>query len=183
MGYRNKIALLEIKVRDEIKDMTYKQLQKWYGDDYVPCYEIADEVYEIGKYWDHKFMKQFKKDIFTRPSTNKQFNEESEFYIVGKEGLKAIIDSYHDKILNYYKSILNPNPAEVEIGWQDTPEKAIQSKLKEWERNKWNVLPYNLDLKKDEVVSSWKFEYQIFELVRLYKTIDETKHLICITGW
>lgn len=189
MGYRNKIALLDVKRFEQIKDKTYKQLADEYGESYgkndyhVGCYELAEEIYEIGKYWEHDFLKPFKRNIFVRPSTNKHFNDDCEFYIIGKEGLKAIIDSYHKKIADYYKKILNPDEKDVRYNWHKTPEQHIHDMLKEWQDNDSNITPYNLREDSDEIVSSWNFEYQIFELVRLYKTIDYENNLVCLTGW
>ena len=183
MGYRNKIALLNVKTYNNIKDKTYQEIAKKYGDGkYVGCYQIAKEVYEIGKYWEHDFLNKYKKNIFAKKATNRRFNEESEFYIIGKDGLKAIIDSYHKKIAEYYKSILKPDPRDVELGLHTKPEEHIKNQLKEWD-NQFNIKPYNLSLDKDEIISSWKYEYSIFELVRIYKTVDESKQLICLTGW
>lgn len=50
MGYRNKIAILEISKLEAIKDMTYEEILKAYGkNDHVACYTLAEEVYEVGK--------------------------------------------------------------------------------------------------------------------------------------
>lgn len=179
MGYRNKIAILDIAKREEIKDMTIDQLKKSYNKDYVSCYEISKEVYEIGKYWDHDFLMKFKRDIFTNPDTNNFFNEESEFYIIGKDGLAAIIEAYRLSIVKYFDSVLNPKLATSVL--DINPQKYLESKAREWDNKSFK--PYNLDLTSEEIVSSWTHEYAIFELVRIYKSIDETKQLICITGW
>ena len=35
----------------------------------------------------------------------------------------------------------------------------------------------------ETILNSWLFEYQIFELVRLYKSIDWNKYTILFYGW
>ena len=181
MGYRNYIALLDRKKHNEIKDMTYSQLQKWYGDEYVPCYKLASEVHEIGKYWDCDFMDKLKQPIFTRPSTDKRFNEDGEFYAINKDALKVIIESYRDKVVAYYESLLNPSERDKLLGDVKTPEIHVKQQLSLWSEKRFT--PYNLDLSDQNIVNSWQYEHAIFELVRLYKTIDENEHIICITGW
>lgn len=192
MGYRNKIALLSKEDHAAIRGMTHKQLIKWfqnkkekpdYTDTYVPMYEISEEIYELGKYCELKFLKEHKQKIFDRPALNREYNGEGEFYIIGKAGLRAIIEDYHQKILKYYKGILEPTAEDLRFGDVTTPEKAIAAKIREWEKNNFGVLPYCLREDSPEVVSSWSYEYQIFELVRLYKTIDYNKFEVCLTGW
>lgn len=50
-------------------------------------------------------------------------------------------------------------------------------------RSEWTVLtPY--DLKKgDEITSSWKYEYGIFELVRIYKSFDWKRNVMIYYGY
>lgn len=194
MGYRNKISLLSKDRHQIIKGMTNKQLEKWWlaqnenadvddGRVYVPMYDLSEEIYEMGKYCDNKYLKPFKKMIFDKPAVNKRFNDEGEFFIIGQDGLKAIIENYHEKILKYYKEILEPNDQDVRYGWNTTPEKHIRDQIKEWDKNQFDIRPYCLRMDSPDIVSSWKFEYTIFELVRLYKTIDYEKYEVCLTGW
>ena len=189
MGYRNNIAILCKEKHKAIRGMTMPQLRKWYfapekvdpDDDYVPLYELSEEVYGMGKSCDLSFLKQVKKEIFDRPATNKYFNDDNEFYIIGKEGLALIIEHYRQKVVSYYEKILTPDEKDLRFNWHTTPQQHIERQLEEWKSQ--YVKPYNLDLDKPAVVSSWQFEYGIFELVRLYKTIDDDKFEICITGW
>lgn len=187
MGYRNKISLLDKNTHREIKDLTNKQLEKWWLDKnpnadvddnyvYVPMYELSEEVHEIGKYWEHKFLKPYKKPIFSKRRTDQRFNSQGEFYIIGQDGLKAIIEANHQKILNFYQDIFKPEST-------GAAEAHCRMMMKEWEINQFGVVPYDLRLDSPDIVSSWKIEYQIFELVRIYKSIDYNKYEVCITGW
>ena len=48
----------------------------------------------------------------------------------------------------------------------------------------WNYLtPYDLDDGKECITSSWKYEYGIFELVRIYKRFDWKKNVMVYYGY
>jgi len=57
----------------------------------------------------------------------------------------------------------------------------LSSLIREWEGK--YTLPYNLDEDKDEIVSSWKYEYSVFELVRIFKTFDWENNKMVWYGW
>jgi len=62
----------------------------------------------------------------------------------------------------------------------------IRSMGKEWGVGTFlkGHLPYDLrDTKRQEITTSWKFEYEIFELVRIYKTFDWKKNVMTYYGW
>lgn len=188
MGYRNKISLLEKSKREEVKEMTYEQLVKWFkksdtvdpDDDYVPCYELSEEIYELGKYCDLKYLDEVKMPVFLNSETDSRFNEDGEFVIIGKEGLLLIIEEYRKKVLNYYQGLLTPSEDDIRFDRVETPEMAVKSKVREWTAE--FIKPYDLRMDNPEVVSSWSYEYQIFELVRLLKTTDYEKYHVCLTG-
>jgi hypothetical protein len=49
--------------------------------------------------------------------------------------------------------------------------------------SEWNRLtPYNLD-SEDAITKSWKYEYEIFELVRIYKSFDWKRNVMCYYGY
>jgi hypothetical protein len=50
-------------------------------------------------------------------------------------------------------------------------------------RTEWTVLtPYNLK-NGDAVTTSWKYEYGLFELVRIYKSFDWKRKVMLFIGW
>lgn len=50
-------------------------------------------------------------------------------------------------------------------------------------RSEWTCLtPYDLE-NRDEITSSWKYEYGIFELVRIYKSFDWKKNVMIYYGY
>lgn len=51
-------------------------------------------------------------------------------------------------------------------------------------RTEWTILtPYKLKDGRDEITCSWKYEYGIFELVRIYKTFDWKKNVMIYYGY
>lgn len=51
-------------------------------------------------------------------------------------------------------------------------------------RIEWSCLtPYNLDEKHASITESWKYEYSIFELIRIYKTFDWKKNVMIYYGY
>jgi hypothetical protein len=51
-------------------------------------------------------------------------------------------------------------------------------------RVEWTCLtPYKLNDGTEAVTSSWKYEYGIFELVRIYKSFDWKKNVMYFAGW
>ena len=51
-------------------------------------------------------------------------------------------------------------------------------------RHEWTALtPYDLKNGGDEITTSWKYEYGIFELVRIYKSFDWKKNIMYFAGW
>lgn len=191
MGYRNKIAILSKERHEIIKDMTHGQLVKWFqknlseagaldeDDKYVPCYELAEELFDMGKYCELDVLNQFKRPIFSKVRTNNQFNDEGEFCIIGKEGLLEIIEDNRKKVVKYYELLVHPEKADKYFS--ETSESHLKAKLEEWGNN--YCRPYCLDLERPAVVDSWSYEYTTFELVRILKTIDYEKYEVCLTGW
>ena len=58
----------------------------------------------------------------------------------------------------------------------------IKSMGQEWGVGLFDHMrPY--DLEGDSLVTSWKYEYAVFELVRIYKTFDWKKNVMIYYGW
>jgi hypothetical protein len=55
----------------------------------------------------------------------------------------------------------------------------------EWGVSGWfeDTLPYDVDLSNSRLVSSWKYEYEIFELVKIYKTFDWKRNVMIYYGY
>lgn len=183
MGYRHYIGIAEKSKLEFVKDLSIVELQDCYDEDYLPARLFTKETYELGKMYDDRDIAKFRSDVFTNPDTNCHFNNsDNEFYIINKEGFEFIIDSYRKKVLAYYESILNPSKEDVLFGDQLTPEKCIQEKVRTWGENctKFKLYPYSL--KGEQISTSWTYEYAIFELVRVYKSINWETQVVTISA-
>jgi hypothetical protein len=176
MGYRHNLGILSKKKHEQIKNMTVREIKKWYGEDYVPCYKITKEVYELGKYYEGSFLKKFRSPVFARTATNRHFQGDHEFYIISKEGFEAIIEQYRKNVLEYYVGIQS---GKIDV----TPLEVIDKKVRAWGENceKYKIYPYSMD--GERITTSWEYEYSVFELVRIYKSIDWETQLVTITAW
>lgn len=56
----------------------------------------------------------------------------------------------------------------------------IRHKMREWDNAR--ILPYSLDRKRP-MISSWLYEYTIFELVKLHREMDWEKDCLLFYGW
>lgn len=179
MGFSHHIGVLDIKTHSEIKSMTYKQLVTRFGkpnnDGRVSCYDITKEIYDLGKYCDFEFLKKHKIKLFDKKVTNSRLNNDHQFYGITKEGFEALIDSYRVMVLKYYKKMAEEKFEFFDTIHGDPIKRHFQAMVSEWEHK-----PYLLE--GEELVASWKYEYAVFELVRIYKSIDWETQIVTMTG-
>jgi hypothetical protein len=212
MGYRNYIGSLPKKEYNKIKNFSLKEIyeyknEEWSDDPYdmpgyVSVYDIAyNQHYELGKYVD-SFDKKFFKPVFKNKETQKHFVEEHDFYIVQPEFILHVIEHYTKLVKDYYKNLLNDfydgdKPKAEFMTSKDSPIteqemssiylliKHARDMALEWGVSGWfeDTLPYDVDLSNSRLVSSWKYEYEIFELVKIYKTFDWKRNVMIYYGY
>lgn len=204
MGYRFYLGSLPKKEYNKIKRFTLQELyahkgEKWsedFSEGYVGVYDVAYNChYELGKYID-EFPKKYFKTVFKNKETQKHFTQEHHFFVVEKEFVETLIEYYTEKIRDYYKEYLSPffDGGDAKAGFMKTkgtpptPEEIsgmyklidhVRSMGMEWGVAGWfdDTRPYSLDDKK-ELVSSWKYEYAIFNLINLYRTFDWKRNVM-----
>ena len=193
MGYRHyigsisKIQYDELSVMDEVQFSSFC-LDKYGSDDYVGAYEFCQSIYELGKYYEDGFLR--KKHFFKNKKIEKRYNEENQLYILGKTGLEKIIENQREKIYLYYSEwikIFNTyKENKNNLYLEQKIEKYFLDKETQWKGEMYGKVkftPYNLNLKDKELVSSWKYEYTIFDLVKLYKTFDYKNNVLVMMAW
>lgn len=144
--------------------------------------EEYTELYEIGKY------------VSFDEGLEKFYNfetEDTEFYIMTKAGLKAIINWYNERVFEYYKNdaAILRKICENKAIKDDEVEKLMdvcintENKVREWEGRFFK--PYYLDeIRTDGYVArSWKYEYAIFNLVYIYRSFDWENDYLIYSGW
>lgn len=178
MGYRLYLGEVSKKEHKKMQAMSYADLCKKYGefhangDMIVGVYELVKMIYEFGKYYDPP---RTKKIHFFTNKENREVFDEYDFWIVSKKFLKNIIEEERKFIEEWYSKKAEERE---EVLRQQQREMAT-----EWGAGEWIKSPYNLDINKSELVSSWKREYQVFDLVRIYKTFDFEKNFLIYYGW
>lgn len=189
MGYRHYMYGIDKTVVEEIKDMSREELIKRFmpneEQDYFYHANLpTEEIYELGKYIE--FVDQIQatgKPLFNRKDTKEEL-EDYDMYVIGREGLIKLIEIYRGFVVDYYKSLLvdddekdvmvfNPRKA------QQKQEHHIQTIINEWERG----FAINTDENTDVITTSWKYEYSLFELVRILKTFNFEQKTILFYGW
>ena len=98
---------------------------------------------------------------------------------MGKEGLLEAIKIYKAKVINYYKSLLVDDKDYKALTSSEKMKEHVDDILFWWE--KMHVL--DLDESHETISGSWKFEHQIFELVRLYKSINWEEKCLLFYGY
>ena len=190
MGYRNYIGRLDKKEHLKIKDYSLEELYTHKGlkyedypdDVYIGVYDVSQEViFEFGNYCNEP-PKECMSPVFTNKDTQEYFNEDHEFYIVDKEFIKWKIEEYNKTVVSLYEKLI----PDLEKSIDPIPDEETISKWYCHLRSmsiEWRMLtPFNLD-EGDEVTTSWKFEYLIFELVRIYKTFDWENNIMIYYGY
>ena len=202
MWYRNYVWYLKKSEYDNIKNMSIDELRKHKKikdeDGYISPRHIPKVPYfiELWKYVD-SFEYNFE-DVFLNSDTQKYFTNNWEFYLVNKDFIKLIIERSVENTREYYFSKLEnifdredwrftvkdfKNLTDKQIESISLCLNLVKDNACEWGlllNSKWESfwwLPFNLE-KWDEVTTSWKYEYSIFELVRLYKTFDFDKNIL-----
>ncbi len=201
MGYRTYIGEISKTEWEKVTDLSLEELRKLHNEDpedgWVSMTDLCKELYELGKYTefdDSKFYTPF----FRNKETQDYYSGDHDFHIVGKDFFEHIINHYSNNVRKYYdemlKSFWNPETKDFNIDLTElTPEykkslylcvEHCRSMGMEWGVATWfgKDDPYNLE-DGDSVTTSWKYEYSIFELVRLYKTFDWENNLLIYYGY
>ena len=191
MGYRHYFFEVDKKDVEKVKDKTIKELleiAKEYGakveEDDGWFYFNDDkfmnkkEIHEFGKlYWDNTAERIYSKGkpLFTIKETQDYLDDYMP-YVMGSDGMLEAITIYREKVINYYKNLFKEDTPEV---LNERLARHVDDMLIEWER----FCPVDLNLEHERISNSWLYEYQIFELVRLYKTIDWENKCLLFYGW
>lgn len=180
---------------------------------YKGVYDYGTELYEFGKYVDFDPPKSSMKPFFKKKETQLRYVDDYEFFVVTPEFLEYIINHYTEKINKYYSEMVTPfYNDDHNFGWSEFLKSAkrgynmsknkdtyefdfskitkeeqtalyeiinhVRSNSFEWDRTK----PFNLK-EGTHVSTSWKYEYSIFELVRIYKTFDWKRNVMFYYGY
>ena len=184
MGYINYIGIIPKEKYDKIKDFSKEELFEYNGeeeDGYVSTRDLSiEELYEFGKNCDFK-LEDFAKPFFSNEELQESYNSDTELLIVGKEFLKEVIEEYTGYVQENYKKLIDGingnNPRLMTFEKAEELYKHVRGMSIEW----LQLTPYNLE-SENVITTSWKYEYVIFELVRIYKTFDFDNDILVYYG-
>ena len=179
MGFRTYIGRLSKEAHNQLKSMCITDVVEAFGDDgedYPPGpYELAEEIYELGKY---VTVEADSYSLFDDNEVQEFYNNEYLFHGITKKGFAEIIDNQRKNISKYYTQL---NDSYGIIGADQQQIKIhLNSMANEW----GNGFTSPIDLTdSDRITSSWKYEYAIFEMVRLYKVFNWENDIAVIYGY
>lgn len=209
MGYRNYFAIIEKEEVDKVLNLSHEEQMKltaeqvreeWAGsdeeDEQVAKYlenDVVDscalrrqlkpeEVVECGKYFDYDVAQKIKEDC------RDYSDEDTEFCIVKPEALLIAADYYRNNTVKYYEAVIR--------SFDMTDEECLEDKdmgyrrpdltaafrhqiydLKSLKIDKENVL------KKKVLIDTWQYEYDMFNLLHMYKNLDWDKYYLIWLGY
>ena len=152
-----------------------------YGEEkWVPLYNLGNYIYEFGKYYeDSDEMYKHGDSLFHSDELNEQYTDFGAI-VVERSGVKCAIDFYRNKVTRLYEDLLQEKSSNE---WDNRNQ---FDRLKEHARDYlcwWQKDPADLNLEHERIVSSWLYEHEYFELVRIYKTFDFETNSIVFMGW
>lgn len=213
MGYRNYFAIIEKEKADKVLNASHEEQMQfcveyirddWKSDpeyaeeqvkeflerDMVDYYMIKHylnpkEIHECGKYFDYDTSQLIKEDC------RDYSDDDTEFCIVQPKALLVCAEHYKQNAAKWWRNIIasiDMTDEEIKEDWKNYPEgrpnikERLEWHVRELEDKHINVL--DTDIKdKYHITSSWVYEYTMFELIHLYKTIDWDKYYLIWLGY
>lgn len=182
MGYRTYLTVVDKQKAEEYRN----HLKDIYLDANGFIKEDDDDLTAFYQFVSDKFGRkdEFCVDGLDIPENagepffhNKETQEIFEHYnprVVGKEECLLAIELMRKFVLDYYKTAMEAGP--------DRWKSVIHDKIQTWEAP-YKITPYNLRPNSNNIVGVMITEYEVFEMVRMYKSIDWDKDMVIFYGW
>ena len=166
MGYRNYFGriLKSDFDKEKLKDIEYR-------------YEHTERLFELGKDVNYDF--EIKKFF--------DYNDyDTEYAIIELNTILQFVEDYRKRYVKYLERMIKP---EEELSEDDkyilkydgnTLKGFIDSEIRNWKNAE--SLVYNIKKDDETIVKSWSYNYEIFELLRIYKTFDEENYYLVWIG-
>ena len=197
MSYRYRLASVSKDIPEKVRNFSRRDLISFIKEnsfsgyeveeDYLAKYEILGqkEFYDLGSDFDYaKEIENIAKPLFS----DENLQKETKILVCDENVFLLIIEKIRQKNVKYFQKLLTAD--------EDTIRAHIKNKAEEWQTYSEIfevevkndslsncLIPYNLNKDKDTLVNSWLWEYQIFELVRIYKSFDFSKNALLFYGW
>ena len=196
MGYRQYIYSVPTWLVDEIKKCKtnedfIKTIQKFRNEIveydpleekyYVPLYNLGEKLFEFGKYYGNSDeMYKHGDSLFSTEELRERYEDYSAI-VLDPDGLDCAIEWCRQKVEGLYLDLLKEKSDDI---YDDRSQfDRMKSHINDyvyWWKGKG---PGNLNKETDCIVSSWLYEHEYFELVRIYKTFDWDNDSMIFLGW
>lgn len=154
-------------------------------ENYWPLYHLGKELFDFGDgYENAEEMYLHGDSLFNSIELRKAYDDNCPI-VLDESGLLCAIEWNRNKVADIYEDLMREKSSDR---WNtqnqfDRMKAHIHDKCQEWCNTDFpDLKPYDLSDSKS-IVSSWLFEYQIFDLVRVYKSIDWENDCILFYGW
>lgn len=199
MGYRHYLYKIHVELVEEIRELNSTELKEWgvregfidEGDEGilpVPLYDLGKEFFGFGKYYENaENVQRLGEPLFKDGDLQEEYSG-YEPYIIGEDGFRNVLEYQKEKIKEQFEYMLYSTKEEREDkldtrSREDMFEEYIKEMYYEWQSPyTGNTLAVNMG-EGESVTYSWKYEYSIFELLRLYKSMDWDNYRLLLIGW
>ncbi len=160
------------------------------GSYWFAPYGVGKEIYELGKYSEIGFkLESERPSLFTSDELKERYSDYG-FALLTKDDFRAVIEAYRQKIIDWLKSLLEPEDDPIipsKLSKEERKrlaiEHSIEDKLDSWSGKYFGISPIDLDESRERIIGDWSYEYAIFELVRVYKSFDWENNDLVLVGW
>ena len=209
MGYRNYFAIIEKEEADKVLNLSHEEQMKltaeqvreeWAGsdeeeeqvakylkNDILDTYALRrhlkpEEIIECGKYFDYDVAQKIKEDC------RDYSDEDTEFCIVKPEALLIAADYYRNATVRYYENVIRSFDMTDEECEEDKDMSYQRPNLVSSFRHQiYDLKSLKIDkesvLKKKTLMDTWQYEYDMFNLLHMYKNIDWDKYYLIWQGY
>lgn len=172
MGYRNYICTIDKTDYTKLR-LLNEQTEEF--EDFK--HEKTNRLFEIGKYYNRPEGFEIIDDLS---------DGDTEYVVITKNSLLAIIKDHarrHLDFLNdlvYEKDLTDEDKEFRQLDGKKTVEQYIELEKRKWSEPE--IYIYNTCPDSDVIVTSWAFQYEVFELLRIFKSIDDENNYVVFSG-
>lgn len=152
----------------------------------LPLYYIGKELFDYGDRSEvGEKMYNYGSPLFSNETLTNMYDHYKPV-VLSEEGLLFSIEFLKNQVADIYEDLLreeSSNKWKKGISQFDRMKHHIESVYQTWRPEFGNYTVYNLNKGTDELVMSWLWEHQIWDLVRIYKTFDWDNYSMIFYGW